>query len=215
MLTSSGYRLDRRGTGRSGSEKKWLQEQLISKTKESGLGEAALAAGCGAAFTGPPRIPGLARWYAGRAASGWRGGSGHAASRRTSFTPPAWRCQRSRSKFVPRGHVESAITTRPTTLRRATLSADHARSHGPRTSRHDPALYTRDPERSGVLRRHSRDVGSEGDLSIAEHIVEIKLEDFDPAKLEDRYRTVLVSMLKERALRCRLVQNVRRLRRGP
>jgi non-homologous end joining protein Ku len=36
-------------------------------------------------------------------------------------------------------------------------------------------------------------------LSIAEHIVEMKLEDFDPAYLEDRYRTVLVSMLKEKS----------------
>jgi Ku protein len=36
-------------------------------------------------------------------------------------------------------------------------------------------------------------------LSIAEHIVELKLEDFDPAYLEDRYRTVLVSMLKEKS----------------
>ena len=37
-------------------------------------------------------------------------------------------------------------------------------------------------------------------LSIAEHIVEMKLEDFDPAYLEDRYRTVLVSMLKEKSV---------------
>ena len=36
-------------------------------------------------------------------------------------------------------------------------------------------------------------------LSIAEHIVDIKLKDFDPACLEDRYRTVLVSMLKEKS----------------
>ncbi|HKB23176.1 MAG TPA: Ku protein [Methyloceanibacter sp.] len=36
-------------------------------------------------------------------------------------------------------------------------------------------------------------------LSIAEHIVELKLEQFDPAFLEDRYRTVLVSMLKEKS----------------
>jgi non-homologous end joining protein Ku len=36
-------------------------------------------------------------------------------------------------------------------------------------------------------------------LSIAEHIVDIKLEDFDPAYFEYRYRTVLVSMLKEKS----------------
>ena len=36
-------------------------------------------------------------------------------------------------------------------------------------------------------------------LSIAEHIVALKLEQFDPAFLEDRYRTVLVSMLKEKS----------------
>ena len=36
-------------------------------------------------------------------------------------------------------------------------------------------------------------------LSIAEHIIELKLEDFNPAYLEDRYRTVLVSMLKEKS----------------
>jgi Ku protein len=35
-------------------------------------------------------------------------------------------------------------------------------------------------------------------LRIAEHILETKTEDFDPAYLEDRYRTVLVSKLRER-----------------
>ena len=33
-------------------------------------------------------------------------------------------------------------------------------------------------------------------LSIAEHIIELKLEDFDPVYLEDRYRTASVAMLK-------------------
>lgn len=35
-------------------------------------------------------------------------------------------------------------------------------------------------------------------LSLAEHIVESKLANFDPALLEDRYRTSLVSMLREK-----------------
>ena len=35
-------------------------------------------------------------------------------------------------------------------------------------------------------------------LRVAEHIVETKLSDFDPAFLEDRYRTVLISKLKEK-----------------
>jgi non-homologous end joining protein Ku len=35
-------------------------------------------------------------------------------------------------------------------------------------------------------------------LGVAEHIVETKMSDFDPAFLEDRYRTVLISKLKEK-----------------
>jgi non-homologous end joining protein Ku len=35
-------------------------------------------------------------------------------------------------------------------------------------------------------------------LRVAEHILETKTADFDPAFLEDRYRTVLVSMLREK-----------------
>jgi non-homologous end joining protein Ku len=35
-------------------------------------------------------------------------------------------------------------------------------------------------------------------LRVAEHILETKKGDFDPAYLEDRYRTVLVSMLREK-----------------
>jgi len=35
-------------------------------------------------------------------------------------------------------------------------------------------------------------------LRVAEHIVETKISDFDPAFLEDRYRTVLISKLKEK-----------------
>jgi len=35
-------------------------------------------------------------------------------------------------------------------------------------------------------------------LRLAEHIVETKISDFDPAFLEDRYRTVLISRLKEK-----------------
>jgi DNA end-binding protein Ku len=35
-------------------------------------------------------------------------------------------------------------------------------------------------------------------LSLAEHIVETKLGDFDPALLEDRYRTALVPILREK-----------------
>jgi Ku protein len=35
-------------------------------------------------------------------------------------------------------------------------------------------------------------------LRVAEHIVETKMSDFDPAFLEDRYRTALISKLKEK-----------------
>jgi non-homologous end joining protein Ku len=35
-------------------------------------------------------------------------------------------------------------------------------------------------------------------LDLAEHILDTKIADFDPAFLEDRYRTVLVSMLREK-----------------
>jgi Ku protein len=35
-------------------------------------------------------------------------------------------------------------------------------------------------------------------LRIAEHILETKIEDFDPSYLEDRYRTVLVEKLQEK-----------------
>lgn len=35
-------------------------------------------------------------------------------------------------------------------------------------------------------------------LSVTEHIVDTKLADFDPAYLEDRYRTTLVSILREK-----------------
>src|SRR3954452_19876174 len=35
-------------------------------------------------------------------------------------------------------------------------------------------------------------------LRVAEHIVETKMSDFDPAFLEDRYRAVLISKLKEK-----------------
>jgi DNA end-binding protein Ku len=35
-------------------------------------------------------------------------------------------------------------------------------------------------------------------MRVAEHIVETKTSDFDPAYLEDRYRTVLISKLKEK-----------------
>jgi non-homologous end joining protein Ku len=35
-------------------------------------------------------------------------------------------------------------------------------------------------------------------LRVAEHIVETKMSDFDPSFLEDRYRTVLISKLKEK-----------------
>lgn len=65
----------------------------------------------------------------------------------------------------------------------------------------------------GITLRYSHEIRSEAEyfadipemslpkemLSIAEHIIELKLEDFDPAFLEDRYRTVLVSMLKEKS----------------
>ena len=66
----------------------------------------------------------------------------------------------------------------------------------------------------GITLRYTHEIRSESEyfgdipqmslpkemLSIAEHIVEMKLEDFDPAYLEDRYRTVLVSMLKEKSV---------------
>jgi DNA end-binding protein Ku len=65
----------------------------------------------------------------------------------------------------------------------------------------------------GITLRYTHEIRSEAEyfgdipemslpkemLRIAEHIVEVKLEDFDPAYLEDRYRTVLVSMLKEKS----------------
>jgi DNA end-binding protein Ku len=35
-------------------------------------------------------------------------------------------------------------------------------------------------------------------VRVAEHIVEVKTSDFDPTFLEDRYRTVLISMLKQK-----------------
>jgi DNA end-binding protein Ku len=35
-------------------------------------------------------------------------------------------------------------------------------------------------------------------LGVAEHIVETKMSDFDPAFLEDRYRTVMISKLKDK-----------------
>ena len=35
-------------------------------------------------------------------------------------------------------------------------------------------------------------------LRVAQHIVETKMSDFDPAFLEDRYRTVLISKLKQK-----------------
>ena len=38
-------------------------------------------------------------------------------------------------------------------------------------------------------------------LRVAEHILETKTEDFDPALLEDRYRTQLVALLKEKQAR--------------
>jgi DNA end-binding protein Ku len=66
----------------------------------------------------------------------------------------------------------------------------------------------------GITLRYTHEIRSESEyfgdipemslpkemLRIAEHIVEMKLEDFDPAYLEDRYRTVLVSMLKEKSV---------------
>ena len=65
----------------------------------------------------------------------------------------------------------------------------------------------------GITLRYSHEIRSEAEyfadipemplpkemLSIAEHIIELKLEDFDQGYLEDRYRTVLVSMLKEKS----------------
>ena len=35
-------------------------------------------------------------------------------------------------------------------------------------------------------------------LQVAQHILEMKRADFDPAYLEDRYRTALVSMLRQK-----------------
>jgi DNA end-binding protein Ku len=40
-------------------------------------------------------------------------------------------------------------------------------------------------------------------LSVAEHIVEAKLADFDPAQLEDRYRAALVPILREKKSQAR------------
>jgi len=64
----------------------------------------------------------------------------------------------------------------------------------------------------GITLRHAHEVRGEAEyfseipeielpdemLRVAEHILETKRADFDPAFLEDRYRTVLVSMLKEK-----------------
>ena len=64
----------------------------------------------------------------------------------------------------------------------------------------------------GITLRYSHEVRDEADyfaaipklklpqelLRVAEHIVETKTTDFDPAFLEDRYRTVLVSKLKQK-----------------
>lgn len=43
-------------------------------------------------------------------------------------------------------------------------------------------------------------------LRLAEHIVESKLANFDTTLLEDRYRTSLVSMLREKKAQCRRAQ---------
>jgi DNA end-binding protein Ku len=64
----------------------------------------------------------------------------------------------------------------------------------------------------GITLRHSHEVRDEATyfaeiptlklpdemLHVAKHIVETKMSDFDPAFLEDRYRTVLISKLKEK-----------------
>jgi non-homologous end joining protein Ku len=64
----------------------------------------------------------------------------------------------------------------------------------------------------GITLRYSHDVRDEASyfaniprlklpdemLRVAEHIVETKIAEFDPAYLEDRYRTVLISKLKEK-----------------
>src|SRR5262245_17221322 len=64
----------------------------------------------------------------------------------------------------------------------------------------------------GITLRYTHEIRSEAEyfmdipemplpkemLSVAEHIVAMKLENFDPAYLEDRYRTVVVSMLKQK-----------------
>jgi len=64
----------------------------------------------------------------------------------------------------------------------------------------------------GITLRYSQDVRDEANyfanipilklpeemLRVAEHIVETKMANFDPAFLEDRYRTVLISKLKEK-----------------
>jgi Ku protein len=65
---------------------------------------------------------------------------------------------------------------------------------------------------TGMTLRYSHEVRSAADyfddipelvlpadmLRVAEHIVDVKLADFDPAHLEDRYRTVLIEKLRER-----------------
>jgi non-homologous end joining protein Ku len=76
----------------------------------------------------------------------------------------------------------------------------------------------------GITLRYAHEIRSEGEyfadipdlrlppemIHIAEHILETKTADFDPAYLEDRYRTSLVSLLREkkaqtpRARLCRL-----------
>jgi DNA end-binding protein Ku len=50
-------------------------------------------------------------------------------------------------------------------------------------------------------------------LRVAEHIVETKTSDFDPAYLEDRYRTVLISKLKEK--HAELPKNIAAVRPPP
>jgi Ku protein len=64
----------------------------------------------------------------------------------------------------------------------------------------------------GVTLRYSHEVRSEAEifaripdlslpdemLEVAEHIVDTKTTDFDPANLEDRYRTALVAMLQQK-----------------
>jgi DNA end-binding protein Ku len=64
----------------------------------------------------------------------------------------------------------------------------------------------------GITLRYNHEIRDEADylaaiptlklpdemLRVAEHIVETKMSDFDPSFLEDRYRTVLISKLKEK-----------------